>query len=144
MGLISCIKDMAEAFSYFAYVQCAIRGLSFWSSAKATYALCTWENLYALVATTVVDTVCALGSLMCGILSGAAGYYVGAKFIPEGLSEDEVSSIHVLNIISAILIGMAVARTILNVLRSGFATIVVCWAENREALRSLQCALYDY
>jgi len=140
---VRCIRDMVEAFSYFAYVQCAIRGLSFWSSAKATYALCKWENIYALVATCLVSNVCAMGSLMCGTLSGAAGYLIGAKFIPEGLSQDEVRSIHVMNIISAIVIGIVTARTILNVLRSGFATIVVCWAENREALQRLQVGLHE-
>merc|ERR1711904_261230 len=124
--LISCIRDMVEAFSYFAYVQCAIRGLSFWSSAKATYALCKWDNLYELIGTTLVGNVCSLGSVMCGLLSGAAGYLIGARFIPEGLSEDDVRSIHFLSILGATLIGMVTARTILNVLRSGFATIVVC------------------
>lgn len=141
--LISCIRDMAEAFSYFTYVQVAIRGLSFWSSAKATYALCKWDNLYGLIGTTLVGNVCALGSVMCGLLSGVAGYLVGARFIPKGLSEEEVFSIHILSIVSATLIGIVTARTILNVLRSGFATIVVCWAENKEALQSLQCGLYD-
>merc|ERR1711904_118080 len=71
--LISCLRDMVEAFSYFAYVQCAIRGLSFWSSAKATYALCKSENIFALVATTLVDNVCFLGSVMCGIIAALVG-----------------------------------------------------------------------
>lgn len=140
---ITCIKDMMEAFSYFAYVQCALRGLSFWSSAKATYALCKCENLYPLVATTLVEQVCNLGSLMCGMFAGAAGYLVGARFVPEGLMDVEVSNILAVNILSGILIGIITARTILNVLRSGFATIVVCWAENKEAPRSLQGGLAE-
>jgi len=141
--LLSCIRDMMEAFSYFAYVQVANRGLSFWSSAKVTFALCKWDNVFALVATTLVGNVCALGSLMCGLLSGLVGYIVGAKFVPQDLSKDEVSNIHVVSIVSAIILGVVAARTILNVLRSGFATIVVCWAENKEALRTLNNGLYD-
>jgi hypothetical protein len=133
-----------QALSYFAYVQVAIRGFSFWSSAKVTFALCKWDNLFAaLISSTLVGNVCFLGSLMCGLLSGLVGYIVGAKFAPQGLSEDEVSNIHVVNIVSAIILGVVTARTILNVLRSGFATIVVCWAENKEALRTLHSSLYD-
>jgi len=141
--LIVCIRDMMEAFSYFAYVQVANRGLSFWSSAKVTFSLCKWDNLFALVATTLVGTVCSLGALMCGLLSGLVGYIVGAKFVPQGLSKDEVSNIHAVSIASAIILGMVTAGTILNILRSGFATIVVCWAENKERLRSLHNGLYD-
>merc|ERR1739848_361395 len=102
--LISCIRDMVEAFSYFAYVQVAMRGLSFWSSAKVTFTLCKWDNLFALVGTTLVGNVCAMGSLMCGLLSGLVGYLVGAKLVPQGLSKDEVSNIHVVNIVSAIVL----------------------------------------
>jgi hypothetical protein len=140
--IVSCIRDYVEAFSYFAYVQCAIRGLSFWSSAKATYALCKWDNIYALVATTVVDNVCAMGSIMCGIIAAAAGSFVGSRFITGG-TRDEINSMCVVNFISAFLIGTVIASTILTVLRSGFATIVVCWAENKEALQSLQRDLYQ-
>jgi len=141
--LISCIRDMMEAFSYFTYVQVASRGLSFWSSARVTFTLCKWDNLFALVATTLVGNVCTLGSLMCGLLSGLVGYILGARFVPQDLSKDEVSNIHVVNIVSAMILGVVTARTILNVLRSGFATIVVCWAENKEALRTLHNGLYD-
>eukprot|EP00746_Dinoflagellata_sp_MGD_P165650 gnl/MRDRNA2_/MRDRNA2_95052_c0_seq1.p1 gnl/MRDRNA2_/MRDRNA2_95052_c0~~gnl/MRDRNA2_/MRDRNA2_95052_c0_seq1.p1 ORF type:complete len:512 (-),score=43.08 gnl/MRDRNA2_/MRDRNA2_95052_c0_seq1:446-1981(-) len=141
--LISCIRDMMEAFSYFAYVQVAMRGLSFWSSARVTFTLCKWDNLFALVATTLVGNVCALGSLMCGLLSGLVGYLVGAKFVPQDLSKDEISNIHMVNIVSAVVLGMVTSRTILNVLRSGFATIVVCWAENKETLRTLHSRLYE-
>lgn len=141
--LISCIRDMVEAFSYFAYVQCAIRGLSFWSSAKATYALCKSENIFALVATTLVDNVCLLGSVMCGIIAASVGSFVGTRRFITEWTEDQVHNMWVVNFISALLIGLVTARTILTVLRSGFATIVVGWAEDKQALHSLQPMLYQ-
>jgi hypothetical protein len=133
--LIICIRDIVEAFNYFAYVQVAIRGFSFWSSTKVTFALCKFENLFAIVATTLVDNVCVLGALMCSILASAVGYLVGGRFIPAGLSEDLVSYINTMNITFAFLIGLATSRTILNVVRSGFATVLICWSESNEPLQ---------
>jgi len=140
--VVACIRGIIEAFSYFAYVQVAIRGLGFISSAKATFALCKYRNVYLIVSCCLVGNVVFLGSLLCGIGAGLIGAVVGMQFHPDGADEDSLAATDTVNVIFGFLMGVIVSTMILNVLRSGFATIVVCWAEQGECLRAHQPDLY--
>lgn len=133
--IVACIRDIVEAFSYLAYVQVAIRGFSFTESARATWALCTFSNIFALMACTLVGSVVTFGALMCGVASAIIGCGVGIALYPDNLSTSAQSSTSVMNFGLGFVVGTVIAGVALNTLRSGFATIVVCWAEDRQPLR---------
>jgi hypothetical protein len=131
---IACIREIVEAFTYFAYVQVAVRGLNFIDSAKATFALCKFKNIFYLASICLVGHVVLLGSILCGILSGIVGVGVGYTTVPKDLSAEMLKGTIAFNFVFGILAGVVVAATILNVLKSGFATICVCWAEREDEL----------
>jgi len=128
--LISCIKDIAQAFTYFAYVQVGIRGLSFCDSAKATWALCTFSNVFMLLTVCLVDNVCSLGIFSVSLLSTGAAYLAGEAALSDKSFDGDKTTMRWMNIGSGLLTGMIVSRTFLTILRSGFATICVCYAED--------------
>jgi len=79
---------------------------------------------------------------LCGILSGIVGFAVGYATAPKDLSSEMLNGAIAFNLIFGILAGVVVAVTILNVLRSGFATICVCWAEREDNLASRNQGLH--
>jgi len=141
--IVTCIKDIVEAFTYFAYVQVAVRGLSFMQSARATWGLCTWRNVPSIIATCLVGSVVSFGALMCGVASGLLGFFAAKACQPTHISKETLEFTDTANLIIGMVLGLIVASTALNTLRSGFATIVVCWAEHNEALCSLQPELHN-
>merc|ERR1712176_768373 len=75
--IISCIGDMLEYFSEWAYVQCAVRGASFMEAAKITYSLCTCASLFYVIQALLINSVVNLGAILCGIVGCAVGLGVG-------------------------------------------------------------------
>merc|ERR1712187_385433 len=78
--IISCIGDILEYFSEWAYVQCAVRGASFFEAAKITYSLCTCASLEYVCQDLLINSVVNLGALVCGGAGCVAGAVVGLAF----------------------------------------------------------------
>lgn len=112
--VIQCIGDMLEWFNSFAYVQCAIRGFGFCDAARATYALCTCQNVRGIVATCMIGWVAGLGCLFCAFLG------LCATLPYQNLMASA------LGFFMAVVVGGGA----LQVIDSGATTIMVCWAES--------------
>merc|ERR1712087_665182 len=65
--IINCIGDIMEWISQYVYVQVALRGLSFFQGAKATYCLATITNLMYVVSAILVEYVALLGAVLCAL-----------------------------------------------------------------------------
>lgn len=141
--VVACVREIAEAVSYIAYIQVAIRGLGFIPSVKATFALCTFGNTFALVRLVLVGNVVCLGSLLCGVSAGALGYAAGLAFHPAGTSGADVAAMDMVNLVFGMIVGIVAAATVLGVLRSGFATVLVCWAEEKDLLVAHDARLHE-
>jgi len=141
--IVSCVKEIAKAFTYVAFVQVGVRGLSFVDSAKATWALCTEGNVFKIISVTLIGNVIFLGSFVVACLSGLVGFFVGQAFHSEGPEHARNQTVDMANGVVGVLLGFWVANTVLGILRSGFATIVVCFAEAETLLKSNHETLHD-
>merc|ERR1712242_589364 len=71
--LIRCVADIIEYFSEWAFVQVAVRGTSFWDSAKITFTMITCGNLEYIISDLLLDSVASMATLMCAAFGLAAG-----------------------------------------------------------------------
>merc|ERR1719362_1939406 len=140
--LVRCVEDVAEALSYFSYVQVAVRGFAFVPAVRATFALCTWKNIPALIACNLVNSVAALGSLFCGGMASFAALAVAFAYFPAGADEADTAFVAALSQGVGLLTGVAVAGNVLQALRSGFATLCVGFAEDEGKLMAFDQNLY--
>lgn len=126
--LVSCIGDLLEYFSEWAYVQVAVRGTSFVESARITCSLMTCANLLYVVQDLLVDSVVNLGAVLCGLVGGGVGAGVG--FAISG-AEAALSG-GVTGFLAGLLAGGAAA----GVISSGTKAILVLWAESPAPLEA--------
>lgn len=135
--ICACIQDIVEAFNYFCYVQVAIRGMSFCESAKATWALCTFGNIYAIIGAQLIGTIINFGALMCGLASALISTWFMAS--SGGMKLDTMTLLLMFWV--ALILSTVVAGMVLAPFQSGFAAIVVCWAEDKTPLEHHSPAL---
>jgi hypothetical protein len=134
--IVSCIRDIADAFSYFAYVQVAVRGLSFLNSVKATWALCTFKNVFSVLSCCLVRNVASMGSIICGLCAAIIGVFVGRYAVKDFDSVNDTKfNATMLSAAVCTLLGLFIAGNVLSILLSGFATVLVLWAEDPLLLR---------
>jgi len=125
--LISCIGDIMEYFSEWAYVQVACRGVSFCTAVRITYSMCSCANLTYIIKDLLLDSVVNLGSLLCagtGALSGGiVGYAAG-------------STVKLLaGAIVGFLTGMIAGGSCVGIFASGVKTMLALWAEDPSHLQ---------
>lgn len=124
---VSCIGDIVEYISEWAYVQVAVRGTSFCDSAKCTYALLTFGNMQFILSDLLIDSVGLMATLMCF----AAGLGLGILGNAQNWDDDNGMAVGAaLGLIPAIMISSAAG----NVITAGSKTILSSWAENPDAL----------
>lgn len=124
---VSCIGDLVEYISEWAYVQVAVRGTSFCDSAKCTYALLTWGNIQFILSDLLIDSVGLMATLMCF----AAGLGMGILGNAQNWDDDNGMAVGaILGLVPAMMISTAAG----NVITAGSKTILASWAENPDAL----------
>jgi len=133
--VVSCLGDILEYFSEWAYVQCAVRGVSFVQAARITYSMMTCANLLFVVQDLLIDSVVSLGALLCGLVGAGVGAATGAAF---GATPCIVAGA-VIGLWSGLLAGGSAA----GILSSGTKTILVLWAENPEPLRRMEPTIHQ-
>lgn len=133
--LLRCVEGIVEACSYFAYVQVAVRGFGFLDAARVTLAIYRWRNISAIIGTNIVGHVVGIGCLACGVISGVIGCVVCLGVHPRGSTSDDLAFAGTVTLLLGMFLGTAVSGSILCALRSGFATLCVCWAEDNSKLR---------
>jgi len=132
---ISCIGDILDYFSEWAYVQCAVRNASFFEAARITLSLCTCANLQYVIADLLLDSVVNLGTLLCaaaGALASAACGFALAGGAAAGMGA-----------LLGFIIGFAAGGAAVGIISSGVKTILACWAEDPEPLRRAHPEVHD-
>eukprot|EP00440_Ansanella_granifera_P032124 gb/GFBE01034866.1/.p1 GENE.gb/GFBE01034866.1/~~gb/GFBE01034866.1/.p1 ORF type:complete len:562 (+),score=106.88 gb/GFBE01034866.1/:1-1686(+) len=126
--VVSCIGDILEYFSEWAYVQCAVRDVSFLEAARITYSFMTCSHLEFILQDLLVNTVVNLGALLCGAVGCAAGAATGFAM---GAGTGSVVAGAVIGLWAGLMSGGAAA----GIISSGTKTILALWAEDPEPLR---------
>merc|ERR1712187_543743 len=75
--IISCIGDILEYFNDWAYVQCAIRGVSFMDAASITYSMMTCANMKYVLSDLLLNSVVSMGSFIVAAVSAGSAALVG-------------------------------------------------------------------
>lgn len=119
--VLDCIGDILEYFTEWAYVQCAIRNVSFCQAAKMTYTLCTCANAQYVWDDLIINNVVLLGSIVCGLAGAGAGAIVGFVF-------DSVVGAGA-GALAGLLSGLVSGSTCMSIISSGTKTVLTCWAE---------------
>lgn len=138
--IISCIGDILEYFNSWAYVQCAVRGTNFCTSARITYSMVKLSNLGYIITDLLLDPLQNLGALMCGIFGGAVG--VGAAFIINGAGSAGMAYTLLAAGICGFLLGLMAGSVALTFIASGVKTILMCWADAPDRLQNSQPDIY--
>ncbi|KAI8381023.1 plasma-membrane choline transporter-domain-containing protein [Radiomyces spectabilis] len=138
--IISCIEGFFEWFSYYAFSGVAIYGQGFIPSAKRTWSLMQDRGLEALVNDNLIGNVLFMGGLLVGVLCSLLGFIYLEVARPAYNASGNMVPIVVL---VCFLIGASMFSSIATVISSGVATTFVCLAEDPEALRRSQPALYE-
>jgi len=125
--VVSCIGDILEFFSEWAYVQCAVRGVPFLAAARITYSMMTCSNLFYVVSALLINSVVNLGALLCGIVGCAVGAGIG---LGMGLHVYAISGA-----VAGLWAGLLCGGSAAGILSSGAKTVLVLWAETPEPLR---------
>jgi hypothetical protein len=125
---ISCIGDILEYFSEWAYVQCAVRGASFFQAARITYSMFTCANLQYILSDLLLDSVVNLGSFVCAALAAGAG-----ALYAFGLGKNSTAIIWCAVI--GLWSGVVAGGSAVGIISSGAKTILALWAEDPEPLR---------
>lgn len=124
---IGCIGDILEYFSEWAYVQCAVRGASFFEAARITLSFFTCANLQYIISDLLLNSVVNLGTLLCGCTGAAAA--AGAGYLAGDGTSAAVGAL------LGLIIGVVAGGAAVGIISSGVKTILACWAEDPEPLR---------
>merc|ERR1712232_155998 len=125
--VVQCIGDILECFSEWAYVQCAVRGVSFIDAARITYSMCTCANVLYIIQDLLINSVVNLGALLCAAIGCGVG--AGTGFV-TGRGIGAIGGA-VIGFFAGLMAGGSAA----GVLTSGTKTLLAMWAENPEPFR---------
>mmetsp|Transcript_25687 Transcript_25687/g.74288 ORF Transcript_25687/g.74288 Transcript_25687/m.74288 type:complete len:517 (-) Transcript_25687:115-1665(-) len=120
--IISCIGDVLEYFNEWAYIQCAIRGVSFIQAAKITYSMITCANVQFIISDLLLNSLVTLGSLLCAVAGAVAGGATGYAL------DGSVAAVWGTGI--GFFVGIMAGAASLNIISSGVKTILACWADD--------------
>jgi len=137
--VVSCIGDILDYFSEWAYVQCAVRGASFVEAARITQSMMTCANLFYVLQALLMDSVVNLGTLFCGAVGCAVGAVTSGMMGGPGPSPGTVAAGAAAGFWAGLIVGGAAA----GILSSGAKTILALWAEDPEPLQRMRPSLHN-
>lgn len=143
--LLRCIADIIEYLNEWAYVQCAMRDVTYCQAVNITMAHCTCANMSLIIKDLLLDSVVTMGTLLCGLWSTVTTMLTVYLFMPRiGSDNDdpEAQAAATAGMMLALVmagmcgfdVGIMVGSTGLSIFGSGIKTILVCWAESPEPL----------
>lgn len=127
-SVVSCLGDILEYFSEWAYVQVAVRGAAFMQAARITYSMLTCSSLEYILQDLMVNSVVSLGALLCGAIGCAAGALAG-------LALGDTSATPAIGGLIGLWAGLLAGGSAAGIISSGTKTILALWAESPEQLR---------
>jgi hypothetical protein len=158
MSLIGCIDALVQYFNKYAYAQgihplpslaftsprlalphksVAIYGKTYCQAARATFELIKTHGVEAIVNDSLVSTVLSIGCIAGGIVGAAAGGVGGLLFIGQGDNE------WIVLLVLGFCVGFVFVAIAMEVIESGVATFLVCFATDKHALNRTEPELYQ-
>ncbi|KAG0335115.1 putative choline transporter, neither null mutation nor overexpression affects choline transport, partial [Podila horticola] len=116
---LSCIQGIAEYVNKYAFSEVAIYGKAFIPAAKDTWTILKDRGIIQLINDNLINNVWAMGAIMCGVLSGLAGYLYLRFSNPVFNSGDQFTYVLVT---MAFVLGLQMLFTVGTVIESGVAT----------------------
>ncbi len=135
--ILNCIEDLLEYFNLYAFTRVAIYGLSYCQSAKETWELFKRKGFDAIINDDLIHGVLILACLFAGAFSAV----IVAVVVKGAMSATHSWGAWVA---VAFLCGFALTLCALVVVRSGVATIFVCFAEDPAVLSVTKPKEYDH
>lgn len=123
MCCLNCIGDILEYFNDWAYVQCAVRGVNFYSAASIEYSLMTCANMKYIISDLLLDSLNICGGLLAAGAGAACGAFAGFAIAGTTIAAGWGGSL-------GFFVGLASGFACLGVFGSGMKTILSCWAED--------------
>eukprot|EP00928_Gymnodinium_smaydae_P000608 TRINITY_DN1022_c0_g1_i1.p2 TRINITY_DN1022_c0_g1~~TRINITY_DN1022_c0_g1_i1.p2 ORF type:complete len:560 (-),score=126.45 TRINITY_DN1022_c0_g1_i1:164-1681(-) len=124
--VLDCIGDMVEYFNDWAYVQCAIRGVSFCDAARITYSMMTCANVKYVLSDLLLNSVVNMGAMVVALVT--AGTSATAGYFMDGPVAAAIGGV------LGFLIGIISGSAALGIINSGVKTLLACWAEDPRPL----------
>merc|ERR1719502_610610 len=138
--VLQCVRSMLEYFNRFAYVYVALYGLDFRSAGYAVFSLFSHSGWTQIIHDDLLGIVLFFGSMACAVFGMAAG--VGVALGQSYVDDDVATAALIVYAIVGFIAGIFAAMQVFAVLDSSFATVLVAWAEDPQALSASHPAHY--
>merc|ERR1719502_257188 len=139
--LMQCIRELMEYFNKFAYVYVSLYGLDFRNAGKAVFNLLSESGWTVIIHDDLLGVVLFFGSLGIAL----SGVVIGTGYAQQAQDYDAPYMRTLATVVYGIIgffAGIFASFQVFSVLNSGFATVLVAWAEDPQALNSSHPALY--
>ena len=132
--ILGCIDNLLQYFNLYAFTQVAIYGKTYIQAAKDTWSLLHSHGVEAIINDNLISNVLSFGALIGGVVCAIVGAAVGIA-----IAGDMWTTCTAIGFV----IGYMMLSVVMEVVQSGVATIFVCFAMDREALRRNDPYLFD-
>jgi len=132
--LLGIIEGLLQYFNLYAFTQVAIYGKPYVRAAKDTWELISTHGVEAIINDNLIVNVLTIGALIGGIVCGVLGAVLGGVWAPDYWGATAAMGF---------LIGYGMLSVAMEVVQSAVATIFVCFAMDKEALRRNDPYLYQ-
>lgn len=130
--LLNCVRDIIEYLNEWAYIQCALRGVSFCDGVKIALAQCTCANVPLIMSDLLLTSVLTLGAVAAAVVGAATGAVVAG-----GLASGERAvGVAMMGALVGGFVGLVSGSTAMTVFGTGAKTIIACWAEDPDVLQA--------
>lgn len=136
--ILSIIEDLVRYFNYYAYTQIALYGKPYISAAKDTWELIKSHGVDAVVNDQLIGTTTFIIELSSAFISSIFTFVV-FKYGFDNLS----IKTYVFYSAFAFFISFVITGLVLRIIEAGSTTLLVCIAEDPQALRVSKPELYN-
>ncbi|CAG8572736.1 7127_t:CDS:2 [Ambispora gerdemannii] len=138
--LLACIEGLVEYFNHYAYVQVAIYGKSYCTSAKDTWKLIKDRGVEAIINDNLIGNVLTMGAIFIGAICGLFGYAYISIVKPDF---NDGGRYTIFLVIICFLLGFMMTVVVTDAIDSGVTTTFVALAEDPDALRRTKPLLFE-
>ena len=128
--LLRCLDQLVQFFNKYAYVQCAVYGVSFKEAASRTWNMMMNRGIDAWINDDLTGFAIACGALIGGVICAIIGY-----FMADNTNSLSSGGIPIFMAVIGFIIGFFLVHTVLYTIESGVATLFVCFAEDEGAMQ---------
>lgn len=134
--IIDCVRDIAEYFNDWAYVLCALRGVSMCESAQMTCTVLMCARVPSITQDMLLNSLVNMGVLGAGFFTSI----VTAVVTGVVKMDTEVAF---MGGIVGFFVGLVAGAASTGLINSGGKTILICWADEPDSLMNSHPEVHD-